>query len=81
MKKLVLAALVGFVLTGCGGGGGSDESKPTPPTPDVQPAAVQGAIQEVHGNDIIINGRRYTVSSVNYDKQELVEGTSLLKHK
>ncbi|WP_305371805.1 DUF5666 domain-containing protein [Photobacterium leiognathi] len=79
MKKLVLAALVGFVLTGCGGGGGSDESKPTPPTPDVQPAAVQGAIQEVHGNDIIINGRRYTVSSVNYDKQELAEGTSLLK--
>ncbi|WP_305464956.1 hypothetical protein [Photobacterium leiognathi] len=79
MKKLVLAALVGFVLTGCGGGGGSDESKPTPPTPDVQPTAVQGAIQEVHGNDIIINGRRYTVSSVNYDKQELAEGTSLLK--
>ncbi|WP_318455937.1 DUF5666 domain-containing protein [Photobacterium leiognathi] len=69
MKKLVLAALVGFVLTGCGGGGGSDESKPTPPpVVDVKPVAAQGAINKVNyaNKTVEVNGHTYQVERVQY---------------
>ncbi|KPA52377.1 hypothetical protein VT25_12120 [Photobacterium leiognathi subsp. mandapamensis] len=74
MKKLVLAALVGFVVTGCGGGGGSDESKPTPPpVVDVKPVAAQGAINQVNyaNKTVEVNGHTYQVERVQYGSNEL----------
>ncbi|WP_305370347.1 DUF5666 domain-containing protein [Photobacterium leiognathi] len=74
MKKLVLAALVGFVLTGCGGGGGSDESKPTPPpVVDAKPVAAQGTINKVNyaNKTVEVNGHTYQVERVQYGSNAL----------
>ncbi|WP_318449419.1 DUF5666 domain-containing protein [Photobacterium leiognathi] len=66
MKKLVLAALVGFVLTGCGGGG-DDSGSPQPPI-ETKPQVVQGTINAVNvdANTIEVNGYSYNVASVAY---------------
>ena len=76
MRKITLATLIGLVLTGCGGG---DENTPPPSPTATPPTVVRGTIQEVQGNDIIINGRRYDVSRVDYNKKELSNDMSLLK--
>ncbi|PSW87042.1 DUF5666 domain-containing protein [Photobacterium damselae] len=81
MKKLVLVTIIGLILSGCGGGGGSDNgSTPKPDIkPEAKPALVEGTIDKVNGSNIIVNGRSYQVASVNYANTPLADGVSVLK--
>ncbi|HIF9167392.1 TPA: DUF5666 domain-containing protein [Photobacterium damselae] len=81
MKKLVLVTIIGLILSGCGGGGGSDNgSTPKPDiNPEAKPALVEGTIDKVNGSNIIVNGRSYQVASVNYANTPLADGVSVLK--
>lgn len=67
MSKITLAALIGLILTGCGGGGGDDSGSPQPPV-ETKPLAVQGTINAVNvsANTIEVNGYSYDVASVAY---------------
>ncbi|WP_408900265.1 DUF5666 domain-containing protein [Photobacterium piscicola] len=67
MNKITLAALIGLILTGCGGGGGDDSGSPQPPV-ETKPLAVQGTINAVNvsANTIEVNGYSYDVASVAY---------------
>ncbi|MEC6795713.1 DUF5666 domain-containing protein [Photobacterium sp. S4TG1] len=67
MNKITLAALIGLILTGCGGGGGDDSTAPQPPI-ETKPLAVQGTINAVNvsANTIEVNGYSYDVASVAY---------------
>ncbi|ENO8808769.1 hypothetical protein ACCE85_000726 [Photobacterium damselae] len=73
MKKLALVTIIGLILSGCGGGGGSDNGS----TP--KPALVEGTIDTVNGSNITVNGRSYQVASVNYANTPLADGVSVLK--
>ncbi|HIF9448212.1 TPA: DUF5666 domain-containing protein [Photobacterium damselae] len=81
MKKLALVTIIGLILSGCGGGGGSDNgSTPKPDIkPEAKPALVEGTIDKVNGSNIIVNGRSYQVASVNYANTPLADGVSVLK--
>ncbi|PSB88243.1 hypothetical protein C5F64_08175 [Photobacterium damselae subsp. damselae] len=81
MKKLALVTIIGLILSGCGGGGGSDNgSTPKPDiNPEAKPALVEGTIDKVNGSNIIVNGRSYQVASVNYANTPLADGVSVLK--
>ncbi|HIF9350311.1 TPA: DUF5666 domain-containing protein [Photobacterium damselae] len=81
MKKLALVTIIGLILSGCGGGGGSDNgSTPKPDIkPEAKPALVEGTIDTVNGSNIIVNGRSYQVASVNYANTPLADGVSVLK--
>ncbi|HIF9532296.1 TPA: hypothetical protein ACX6S0_000592 [Photobacterium damselae] len=58
MKKLALVTIIGLILSGCGGGGSSDNG--STPKPDIQPetkpALVEGTIDTVNGSNITVNG-------------------------
>ncbi|HIF9066409.1 TPA: DUF5666 domain-containing protein [Photobacterium damselae] len=73
MKKLALVTIIGLILSGCGGGGGSDNGS----TP--KPALVEGTIDTVNGSNITVNGRSYQVASVNYANAPLTDGVSVLE--
>ncbi|HIF9243708.1 TPA: DUF5666 domain-containing protein [Photobacterium damselae] len=81
MKKLALVTIIGLILSGCGGGGSSDNG--STPKPDIQPetkpALVEGTIDTVNGSNITVNGRSYQVASVNYANTPLADGVSVLK--
>ncbi|HIF9203187.1 TPA: DUF5666 domain-containing protein [Photobacterium damselae] len=81
MKKLALVTIIGLILSGCGGGGSSDNG--STPKPDIQPetkpALVEGTIDTVNGSNITVNGRSYQVASVNYANIPLADGVSVLK--
>ncbi|MGR5282785.1 DUF5666 domain-containing protein [Photobacterium damselae] len=79
MKKLALVTIIGLILSGCGGGGGSDNgSTPKPDIkPEAKPALVEGTIDTVNGSTV--NGRSYQVASVNYANTPLADGVSVLK--
>ena len=64
MKKIILATLIGLVLTGCGG----DDSTALQPPVETKPQAVQGTINAVNvpANTIEVNGYSYDVASVAY---------------
>ena len=81
MKKLALVTIIGLILSGCGGGGGSDNgSTPKPDIkPEAKPALVEGTIDTVNGSNITVNGRSYQVASVNYANTPLADGVSVLK--
>ncbi|EPT9247994.1 DUF5666 domain-containing protein [Photobacterium damselae subsp. damselae] len=81
MKKLVLVTIIGLILSGCGGGGGSDNGSTSKPDikPEAKPALVEGTIDKVNGSNIIVNGRSYQVASVNYANTPLADGVSVLK--
>ncbi|HIF9136520.1 TPA: DUF5666 domain-containing protein [Photobacterium damselae] len=83
MKKLALVTIIGLILSGCGGGGSSDNG--STPKPDIQPetkpALVEGTIDTVNGSNITVNGRSYQVASVNYANTPLADGVSVLKPK
>ncbi|WP_297475054.1 DUF5666 domain-containing protein [uncultured Photobacterium sp.] len=69
MNKITLTALIGLILTGCGGGGGDDSTAPEPPI-EIKPLAVQGTINAVNvpANTIEVNGYSYDVASIAYGK-------------
>ncbi|HIF9356065.1 TPA: DUF5666 domain-containing protein [Photobacterium damselae] len=81
MKKLALVTIIGLILSGCGGGGGSDNgSTPKPDIkPEAKPALVEGTIDKVNGRNITVNGRSYQVASVNYANAPLTDGVSVLE--
>ncbi|WP_060980920.1 DUF5666 domain-containing protein [Vibrio splendidus] len=64
MKKLALISAVGLILTGCGG---SDSNSNGSNDNNTQaPSAVQGTIDSVSGNTIVVNGYSYQVDSATY---------------
>ncbi|MCK8070664.1 DUF5666 domain-containing protein [Vibrio sp. 1CM23M] len=64
MKKLALISVVGLILTGCGG---SDSNSNGSNDNNTQaPSAVQGTIDSVSGNTIVVNGYGYQVDSATY---------------
>jgi len=69
MKKLALVSLMGLVLVGCGGGSGSDSDSGV----SVKPTSLQGTIDSVSGDSIVVNGYSYQVTSVTYNNETLVE--------
>ncbi|WP_159650559.1 DUF5666 domain-containing protein [Vibrio atypicus] len=69
MKKLALVSLMGLVLVGCGGGSGSDSDSGV----SVKPTSLQGTIDSVSGDSIVVNGYSYQVTSVTYNNETLIE--------
>ncbi|UPR32127.1 hypothetical protein IS519_25180 [Vibrio crassostreae] len=69
MKKLALISVVGLILTGCGG---SDSNSNGSNDNNTQaPSAVQGTIDSVSGNTIVVNGYSYQVDSANYAGEDV----------
>lgn len=69
MKKLALISVVGLILTGCGG---SDSNSNGSNDNNTQaPSAVQGTIDSVSGNTIVVNGYNYQVDSANYAGEDV----------
>ncbi|WP_061037698.1 DUF5666 domain-containing protein [Vibrio coralliirubri] len=69
MKKLALISVVGLILTGCGG---SDSNNNGSNDNNTQaPSAVQGTIDSVSGNTIVVNGYSYQVDSANYAGEDV----------
>ncbi|MEC6822172.1 DUF5666 domain-containing protein [Photobacterium piscicola] len=80
MNKITLAALIGLILTGCGGGGGDDSGSHQPPV-ETKPQLVMGTIDSINNNEITVNGIPYQVNDVEYANKPLVDGIALLKPK
>ncbi|MCK8080929.1 DUF5666 domain-containing protein [Vibrio sp. 1CM24A] len=69
MKKLALISVVGLILTGCGG---SDSNSNGSNDNNTQaPSAIQGTIDSVSGNTIVVNGYSYEVDSANYAGEDV----------
>ncbi|CDT50859.1 DUF5666 domain-containing protein [Vibrio coralliirubri] len=69
MKKLALISVVGLILTGCGG---SDSNSNGSNDNNTQaPSAVQGTIDSVSGNTIVVNGYSYQIDSANYAGEDV----------
>ncbi|UPR54166.1 hypothetical protein ITG09_22595 [Vibrio cyclitrophicus] len=69
MKKLALISVVGLILTGCGG---SDSNSNGSNDNNTQaPSAVQGTIDSVSGNTIVVNGYSYQVDGANYAGEDV----------
>ncbi|WP_061015789.1 DUF5666 domain-containing protein [Vibrio splendidus] len=69
MKKLALISVVGLILTGCGG---SDSNNNGSNDNNTQaPSAIQGTIDSVSGNTIVVNGYSYQVDSANYAGEDV----------
>lgn len=69
MKKLALISVVGLILTGCGG---SDSNSNGSNDNNMQaPSAIQGTIDSVSGNTIVVNGYSYQVDSANYAGEDV----------
>ncbi|OED89123.1 DUF5666 domain-containing protein [Vibrio crassostreae] len=69
MKKLALISVVGLILTGCGG---SDSNSNGSNDNNTQaPSAIQGTIDSVSGNTIVVNGYSYQVDSANYAGEDV----------
>ncbi|CAH6885435.1 conserved exported hypothetical protein [Vibrio chagasii] len=67
MRKLALITAISLVLAGCGGGS-SDSSN----TNEAQtPSSIQGTIDSVSGDTIVVNGYSYKVGSANYAGEEV----------
>ncbi|MCG3885600.1 hypothetical protein I3271_13050 [Photobacterium leiognathi] len=67
MKNSLLAVLIGFIITGCGGGSNESTSTP-PPAPEAKPVVAQGSINRVdyNNNTVEVNGHTYMVDRVEY---------------
>ncbi|HIF9193209.1 TPA: DUF5666 domain-containing protein [Photobacterium damselae] len=72
MKNSLLAVLIGFIITGCGGGSSESASTP-PPVSELKPVVAQGSINRVdyNNNTIEVNGHTYMVERVEYGIQPL----------
>ncbi|CDT08677.1 conserved exported hypothetical protein [Vibrio coralliirubri] len=69
MKKLALISVVGLILTGCGG---SDSNSNGNNDNNTQvPSAIQGTIDSVSGNTIVVNGYSYQVDNANYAGEDV----------
>ncbi|MEZ8858523.1 DUF5666 domain-containing protein [Vibrio sp. 10N.247.311.51] len=69
MKKLALISVVGLILTGCGG---SDSNSNGSNDNNTQvPSAIQGTIDSVSGNTIVVNGYSYQVDNANYEGEDV----------
>ncbi|UPR50072.1 hypothetical protein ITG13_16450 [Vibrio cyclitrophicus] len=69
MKKLALISVVGLILTGCGG---SDSNSNGSNDNNTQaPSAIQGTIDSVSSNTIVVNGYSYQVDSANYAGEDV----------
>ncbi|MGF1851877.1 DUF5666 domain-containing protein [Vibrio satsumensis] len=69
MKKLALISVVGLILTGCGG---SDSNSNGSNDNNTQaPSAIQGTIDSVSGNTIVVNGYSYQVDSATYAGEDV----------
>ncbi|EHA1080280.1 hypothetical protein I8Y06_001085 [Photobacterium damselae] len=70
MKKLALVTIIGLILSGCGGGGGSDNgSTPKPDIkPEAKPALVEGTIDSYNSktNVLTVNNAPYDISTLKY---------------
>ncbi|MEZ9287962.1 DUF5666 domain-containing protein [Vibrio lentus] len=67
MRKLALITAVSLILAGCGGGS-SDSSN----TNEAQtPSSIQGTIDSVSGDTIVVNGYTYHVDSAHYSGEEV----------
>ncbi|HIF9207491.1 TPA: DUF5666 domain-containing protein [Photobacterium damselae] len=70
MKKLALVTIIGLILSGCGGGGGSDNgSTPKPDiNPEAKPALVEGTIDSYNSktNVLTVNNAPYDISTLKY---------------
>ncbi|CAH7043124.1 DUF5666 domain-containing protein [Vibrio alginolyticus] len=67
MRKLALITAISLVLAGCGGG--SSESSNT--NEAQTPSSIQGTIDSVSGDTIVVNGYSYKVGSANYAGEEV----------
>ncbi|CAH7270438.1 conserved exported hypothetical protein [Vibrio chagasii] len=67
MRKLALITAISLVLAGCGGG--SSESSNT--NEAHTPSSIQGTIDSVSGDTIVVNGYSYKVGSANYAGEEV----------
>ncbi|CAH7171873.1 conserved exported hypothetical protein [Vibrio chagasii] len=67
MRKLALITAISLVLAGCGGG--SSESSNT--NEAQTPSSIQGTIDSVSGDTIVVNGYSYQVGSANYAGEEV----------
>ncbi|HIF9246646.1 TPA: DUF5666 domain-containing protein [Photobacterium damselae] len=85
MKKLALVTIIGLILSGCGGGGGSDNgSTPKPDIkPETKPALVEGTIDNYNSktNVLTVNKYPYKVSTLEYANKTIGKDlyNSLLK--
>ncbi|TKG02219.1 DUF5666 domain-containing protein [Vibrio sp. F13] len=69
MKKLALISVVGLILTGCSG---SDSNSNGSNDNNTQaPSAIQGTIDSVSGNTIVVNGYSYQVDSATYAGEDV----------
>ncbi|HIF9251232.1 DUF5666 domain-containing protein [Photobacterium damselae] len=70
MKKLALVTIIGLILSGCGGGGSSDNgSTPKPDIkPEAKPALVEGTIDSYNSktNVLTVNNAPYDISALKY---------------
>lgn len=73
MKNSLLAVLIGFIITGCGGGGSNESASTPPPVTEAKPVVAQGSINRVdyNNNTIEVNGHTYMVERVEYGIQPL----------
>lgn len=66
MKRYAMLPLFSLAMVGCGGGS-SDGGETT--SPSATPFAVEGTIERVTNNGVVVNGKEYPVDAVNYQGQ------------
>ncbi|CAH6832464.1 conserved exported hypothetical protein [Vibrio chagasii] len=67
MRKLALITAISIVLAGCGGGSSDSSNTNEAHTP----SSIQGTIDSVSGDTIVVNGYSYQVGSANYAGEEV----------
>ncbi|MFM2606689.1 DUF5666 domain-containing protein [Vibrio chagasii] len=67
MRKLALITAISLVLAGCGGGSSDSSNTNEAHTP----SSIQGTIDSVSGDTIVVNGYSYQVGSANYAGEEV----------
>ncbi|MFA0035944.1 DUF5666 domain-containing protein [Vibrio sp. 10N.261.52.A1] len=67
MRKLALITAISLVLAGCGGGSSDSSNTSEAHTP----SSIQGTIDSVSGDTIVVNGYTYHIDSAHYAGEEV----------
>ncbi|EDK30428.1 hypothetical protein VSWAT3_17713 [Vibrionales bacterium SWAT-3] len=67
MRKLALITAVSLILAGCGGGSSDSSNTSEAHTP----SSIQGTIDSVSGDTIVVNGYTYHIDSAHYAGEEV----------